>query len=134
MATDPQALTLEAGDWAPDAEIWLAQALASATLDDLRRQWEQGAQLFRVKHQGSTVGAFLLRVDQTARGPQGVIVAAAAALQGVDMIDTCMPAIESMFKGVRSIRYHTKQPALARKMARIGYQASEIICIKDVTT
>jgi hypothetical protein len=132
MAHDSQALTLVQGAWGEDAAHWLAQALASATLADLHMQWEQGASLFRILSAEQLVGAFLLRVDQTSQGPQGVIVAAAAEMAGVDMIASCMPAIEGMFKGVRSIRYHTQKPALARKMARIGYRAQELICVKEI--
>jgi len=132
MAHDAQTLRLEPGAWGEDAAHWLAKALASATLDDLRTQWEQGASLFRILCGEQLVGAFLLRVDQTSQGPQGVIVAAAAELAGVDMIASCMPAIEGMFQGVRSIRYHTQKPAIARKMARIGYGAQELICVKEI--
>jgi hypothetical protein len=132
MAHDSQELTITSGAWGDDAAHWLAKALASATLAELQKQWERGASLFRIHCGSELVGAFLLRVDQTGQGPQGVIVAAAAELAGVDMIASCMPAIEAMFQGVRSIRYHTQQPALARKMARIGYRAQELICVKEI--
>lgn len=131
MAHDKE-ICIAAGAWGEDVEPWLAQALATATLQDLRSQVQAGAALFRVLHKGQTVGAFLLRVDKTEQGPQGVIVAAAAELQGVDMIATVMPVIESKFQGVGSIRYHTQKPALVRKMARLGYMAQEVICVKAV--
>lgn len=132
MAHDPQQISLVPGEWGADAEFWLAKALASATLHDLKRQWQHGAKLYRVMHGLECVGAYLLRVDQTASGPQGVIVAAAAELDGVDMIQTCMPAIEARFCGVRSIRFHTAKPAVARKMARMGYGPQELICVKEI--
>lgn len=133
MAHDTQqTLTIEAGAWGPDAEVWLEQATASATLADLKAQAEGGGQVFYVRHQGATVGAFLLRVDMTATGGEGVIVAAAAKLDGVDMIASCLPAIESKFQGCRRIRYHTETPALARKLGAWGYTAREIVCMKEV--
>lgn len=132
MAHDPQKLSLVPGEWGADAAFWLAKALASATLQDLQSQWQNGAKLYRVMHGLECVGAYLLRVDQTASGPQGVIVAAAAELDGVDMIQTCMPAIEARFCGVRSIRFHTAKPAVARKMARMGYGPQELICVKEI--
>lgn len=131
MAHDKE-ISIAAGQWGEDVEPWLAQALATATLQDLRNQVKAGAALFRVLHKGETVGAFLLRIDQTEQGPQGVIVAAAAELAGVDMIASVMPVIESKFQGVGSIRYHTQKPALVRKMARLGYMAQEVICVKAV--
>ena len=127
-----QEISIAAGPWGQDVEPWLAQALATATLQELRHQHEAGAALFRVMHGEDVVGAFLLRVDSTEQGPQGVIVAAAAELAGVDMIATVMPVIESRFRGVRSIRYHTQKPALVRKMARLGYRAQEVICVKEI--
>lgn len=132
MAHDPQQISLVPGEWGVDAEFWLAKALASATLQDLHRQWQNGAKLYRVMHGPECVGAYLLRVDSTPNGPQGVIVAAAAELDGVDMIQTCMPAIEARFCGVRSIRFHTAKPAVARKMARMGYGPQELICVKEI--
>jgi hypothetical protein len=132
MAHDPQTLTLEAGEWTDEAALWLDQAKGAATLDDLKAQTESGAVLFYVRHEGITVGAFLLRVDQTASGAEGVIVAAAAQLRGVDMIASCMPAIESKFTGCKFVRFHTGQPALARKLARVGYVPAEIVSIKTL--
>lgn len=132
MAHDPQTLTIEAGAWGPDAEVWLEQATASATIADLKAQAEGGGQVFYIRHQGATVGAFLLRVDMTATGAEGVIVAAAAKLNGVDMIASCLPAIEAKFQGCQRIRYHTENPALARKLGAWGYRAQEIVCVKDV--
>jgi hypothetical protein len=130
---NPQAqhLTIEAGTWTDEAAHWLAQAKGAATMADLIAQAKQGG-LFYVRHQGQTVGAFLLRIDQTASGPEGVIVAAAAKLAGVDMIESCMPTIEGKFSGCKFLRYHTGSPALARKMARRGFVPAEIVSIKTL--
>jgi hypothetical protein len=133
MAHDSQeGLTLEPGPWGEDAAHWLARALATATIESLRKQWEAGAALYRIKHGAQTVGAFLLRIDSTTKGPQGVIVAAAAELNGVDMMASCLESIESIFVGVASVRFHTQNPAVARKMARHGYAPQELICVKGM--
>lgn len=133
MAIDAtREMTIEPAGWSAEAESWLSQALTTGTIESLRRQHEAGAVLFYIRCEGATVGAFLLRVDDTPRGPQGVIVAAAASMRGVDMVATCMPAIESRFVGVTSVRYHTAKPALARKLAALGYAAREIVCVKDL--
>lgn len=128
-----QTLKIVPAPWGPDAERWLSQALAGATLDELRDQVEHdGARVFLVVDGDVCVGAFLLRVDHFRDGSEGVIVAAAAQRAGIDMVATCMPAIESLFQDVRSIRFHTRRPAVARKLSSLGYAAAEIVCFKEV--
>lgn len=134
MAHYPQTLTIEPGPWCADADRLIGLSVQHATAADIRHQVEQGgARLFHIKHAGTIVGAFVIRVDSLPGGDEGVIVAAAGNLPGVDLTASCMPAIESMFVNCRTIRYHTAQPALARKMARMGYVPREIVCFKEVT-
>lgn len=130
MANDTKKLSIEPGAWGPEAERLLPLALQYATINELREQVENGASLFYVKQAGAVVAAFVLRVDHTAEGSEGVIVAAAGHLKGGDLMASCMPAIESLFTGCRSIRFHTAKPAVARKMAMLGYRAAEIVCTK----
>lgn len=133
MAHDQtQNLSIEASAWGPEAAEWLERAKGAASLADLHAQALAGASVFLIRHEGQTVGAFLLRIDQTDGGPEGVIVAAAASLHGVDMTATCLPAIEQKFKGCKTVRYHTGHPALARKMIRHGYMPAEIVSIKKL--
>lgn len=135
MAHDTQhkSLTIEPGTWSAEADHLIGLTVQHATPADIRHQVEHGgARLFYIKHEGAICGAFVLRVDQTPTGAEGVIVAAAAHVPGVDMIGACMPAIESLFNGVKSIRYHTAIAALARKLTRMGYVPREIICFKEV--
>lgn len=135
MAHDPQALTITPGAWGPSADRIIAQAHQQATPAEIRAQVEGGgASLFYVLAGGETVGAFVLRVDRTAEGAEGVIVSGAGSLPGVDLIAACMPSIERLFVGVRAIRYHTARPALARRLARMGYGPTEIVCRKELTT
>jgi hypothetical protein len=133
MAHGPQTLTFEAAQWADESAYWLAQATGPDCLGDIRAQVENGtARLFHIKALSATVGAFVLRVDTTTRGAEGVIVSAAAALHGVDMIASCLPAIERMFNGCRAIRYHTTRAALVRRLGAMGYNAAEIVAIKEL--
>lgn len=132
MAHDSQKLTIKPGAWGPEAERLLPLALQHASLAEIRGQVENGARLFYVKQGAATVAAFVLRVDHTADGSEGVIVAAAGRLKGADLMASCMPAIESLFIGCKSIRYHTARPAVARKMAMLGYMPSEIVCTKKL--
>jgi hypothetical protein len=132
MAHDPQTLTIAPGAWCAEADRLIGQAAQHATPDDISQQVERGgARLFYVKQGAAIVAAFVLRVDQTAHGPEGVIVAAAGKAQGIDLTATCMPVIESLFVDCVSIRYHTASPALARKLASFGYVPREIVCMKE---
>ncbi len=133
MANEPQALTFNRAQWCAVSASWLSQAAGADTVADIEAQVVGGgAQLFHIKQGPDTVGAFVLRVEDTSKGPQGVIVAAAAKVQGVDMIASCLPAIEQMFVGCTSIRYHTTRAALARRLAGMGYRAAEIVSFKEL--
>lgn len=133
MATDPQTLTIEPAEWDSRAEALLIDAAPFDTLAQIRAQVIEGpAVLFHVRHQAATVGAFVLRVDHTATGNEGVIVAGAGNVPGVDLIASVMPSIETLFQGCARIRYHTHRPALARRLARLGYQAREIVSFKEI--
>lgn len=135
MAHDSQALRLAPGDWDGRADHWIGQALQHASTEDIRHQVEhQGARLFYALAGSQCVGAFVLRIDQGPELEEGVIVAAAGHLPGADMIATCLPAIESLFADCARIRYHTARPALARRLASLGYQAREIVCMKEIKT
>jgi hypothetical protein len=133
MAHDQKTLTLEAGTWGPEADRLIALAHQYATPSQIRHQVEQGgARLFYVMDEGHIVGAFVLRIDSTPEGAEGVIVSAAGHVDGVDLIATCLPAIERLFVDVQTIRFHTASPALARRMAAMGYGAGEIVCRKKI--
>lgn len=133
MAHEQKRLTIVCSPWTDPANGLIAQAVKPLSLVNIRRQVQDGqAQLFQVLDGTRVVGAFILRIDQTATGSEGVIVAGAGQCDGVDMLQTCMPAIEKMFIGCERIRYHTEKPALARKLARMGYGGGEIVCIKEL--
>lgn len=134
MAHDPQKrLTIAPGAWGLDAERLIGQALTHATPGDIRHQIDHhGARLFYVESDGERVGAFVLRVDDTPTGAEGVIVAGAGQLGGVDLMASCMPAIESMFVNCKRVRFHTARAAVARKLHAIGYEPCEIVCMKTL--
>lgn len=122
-----------AAAWTPQTEAWIARALATATICDIKRQTENGAQLFEVLNEsGGMVAAFVLRVDRLACRTVGVVVAAGGAAEGVDLTAVMMPNIERMFFGCDAIAVHTERPGLLRKLARQGYKTAEIILEKEV--
>lgn len=122
-----------AAAWTDKNRALIQLALATATLADIERQVENGAQLFEVHDDnGEVVLAFVLRVDRLACRTVGVVVAAGGSLPGVDLTAVVMPYIESMFYGVDAIAIHTERPGLIRKLAAQGYRTSEIILEKQV--
>lgn len=122
-----------AAAWTSECEAFIALALASASLDDIKRQTECGAMLFElVADGGAVVGAFVLRVDREACRNVGVVVAAGGGVSGVDLTALIMPTIERMFYGCESIRIHTARPGLLKKLAPQGYKTAEIIFEKSL--
>ncbi len=133
MAIHQKTLTLEAAQWCEETADYVGQSLQHAPIQNVRQQVEAGhAKAFHIKASGQIVGAFVLRVDEFDTHSEGVIVAAAAKLDGVDMVGSVIPAIEQMFTNCSRIRYHTASAALARKMRAMGYQAREIVCMKEL--
>ena len=133
MAPDEKPLSIEPAEWTDKAGAMLAEAAPFGSLAEIRAQGVEGpAVLFHIYHGGDLVGAFVLRVDHTATGNEGVIVAGAAKVQGVDMLALCMPHIESLFHGCARIRYHTSRPALARRLLSRGYAPREIVSVKEI--
>lgn len=122
-----------AGGWSALNESYIRRALATASIGDIKRQVEQGAQLFEVLDEaGDCVAAFVLRVDHLECRSVGVVVAAGGGLAGADLTATLMPHIERMFYGCDAIAIHTERPGLLRKLARQGYRTAEIILEKEV--
>lgn len=127
-------IEIKQGAWADAAEYWVGQAVENHHLAGIRYQVNQHiAQLFYLYQAGKECGCFVLRIDANGEVKEGVIVAGAGNLQGIDLMATCMPAIEKKFIGCSAIRYHTGRPAVAKKMARFGYIADEIVCRKEIS-
>lgn len=128
---EPQTLTIAPAEWSASAAMWLSLAVQHATVADLRAQVDCGAaSLFEVESAGRMVGAFVLRVDQCAGRHEGVIVAAAGNLRGVDFTAAILPHVESLFSGVAVIRIHTARCGMAAKLAAAGYVPRELVFSK----
>lgn len=125
-------ITVQAAKWSDASASWLARALQHASVEELRHQVAHGAVLFDVLVDGAQCGAVVLRIDHTADGPEGVIVAAAAEVRGVDLVAAVLPSLEFQFSGVRAIRVHTARRGLVKKLSQCGYEPSEIVLRKSV--
>lgn len=120
-------------EWSEEAGRVLADAVPFAGAGDLERQVkEEGAELFEVIAEGGRVGFYMLRVDRSAQGCEGVLVAGAGALHGVDLTAVLIPHIEQQFRGCHAMRVHTARPGLAKKLARQGYGSGEIVLRKKL--
>lgn len=127
------ALTLRPAPWSADAERLIATALQHATPAEIRRQVESGESVLYQVARGQHVGAvFVLRVDHDADGSEGVIVAAAGGVRGVDLTAELLPHVERLFSNCRAVRIHTARPGMARKLGRAGYRLAEIVLTKEI--
>lgn len=132
MDSHRQALTICRANWTEEAARVLAPSIPFGSAEDLREQVAAGACLFQVERAGDLVGFYVLRIDQSASGAEGVLVAAAARDE-TDLTASLLPHIERQFIGCKTIRIHTARPGLARKLAtRGGYGAAEIIMRKSL--
>lgn len=86
-----------------------------------------GGTLYAASHEGRDVLALLLRRD----GDELVIVAAAGALPGVNLLDVVLPHIEAA-SGARWVRIHTQRRGMGRQLARHGYKAAEVVYRKEI--
>lgn len=122
--------------WGSDAKAWLARCVGHGrvTIDALLRQVANGADLFVIRDQATnqSCGAFILRTDEVDGGHEGVIVAAACEINGVDAIDVFLPDIERRFRsaGCLGVRFHSIRPGLMRKMLPHGYAPDEFVSYK----
>lgn len=103
-------------------------------IGNIARQVQSGAaDLFWLESAAGHVGAFVLRVDRPASGPEGVIVAAAGRLPGVDLTAAILPHVEALFSDCVRVRIHTARPGLGVKLAAMGYALQEVVYSKEIT-
>lgn len=125
-----QEITVQAVPWSDDAEAALSLACGTVwhiSVDTLGRRVAEGAALFQVIAEGAVVGYYVLAVD----GDEGVLLAAAGRVNGVDLTDCLMPIIEAQFVGCASLRVHTSRPGLVKKLVKNhGYNGVEIVVRK----
>jgi hypothetical protein len=123
--------------WSTAAERDLAPAMAGDPhgIDGLAADVEQRrALLFEVLAEGDLVGHFAVRVDQFAHGRDLVVIAAGGRLPGVDLTRSVSPAFDELARraGCDSVRVHTRSPALARKLAGVGFCEAERVLTRGV--
>ena len=128
MENCTKTIEVSPSEWCQDAEHWLTQARKDGSLSDWKEQVKNGvARLFLGRCGDEVIGAFVLRIDQRSNGPEGVIVAAAGNMPGVDLVATLLERVERLFVNCVSVRLHTARPGLVRKLSRYGYEPREFV-------
>lgn len=117
-------------EWSERAAELLAAACLCSSVEDYRRQVENGAVLFAVSVAGEAVGFYILRVDQWAEKTIGVLVAA-SGLPGFSFADDLMPVIERQFVDCDEIHQYASRPGMVKKLAATGWQATHL-CMRKV--
>lgn len=130
-----ETLTFERANWSAEAAQMLTASTRRAPLTtaaDYRDLLavDPTAHLYRVSGDAGTVGFVLIRTEHFSGGREGVIVAAAGRLPGVDLVEAILPTIEGEFNGVDCYRFATARTGLVRKMKRQGYQITHVVMRK----
>lgn len=116
--------------WSPLAAEMLASATLTATVEDYRRQVEEGAALFEVADEaGQVLGFYVLRIDDYAEKTVGVLVAA-AGVPGFSFADSLMPVIENQFLNCAEITQYCSRPGMVRKLAAQGWAPTHVVMRK----
>lgn len=130
-----QALVIAKEDWTEEARSlmgWAFPYLSNSDQRELKRIESMvndgSATLFMARMSGVAVLAYVLSIE----GSEGIVQVAAGNLPGVDLTGLLMPEIEKKFVGCASVRIHTARPGLAKKLAKQGYSAKEIVLVKKL--
>lgn len=124
--------------WSEDAASALVAStkwFPLATVDDYRLLVERDsdAGLYRLEDaQGAIHGYGIFKIERFAKGAEGVIIAVAARVPGVDLTERMLTALEGVFDGVVSYRVTTARPGLIRKLTARGYVQTHAVLRKAV--
>lgn len=133
--SENEAITITSEQWTEEAHSlikWAFPNLSAADADTMRGIKHSvctgKASLFIARLSGVAVLAYVLSVE----GKEGVVLVAAGNVPGVDLTAIVLPEIEKKFIGCESVRIHTARPGLAKKLAKQGYGAKEIVLVKKL--
>ncbi|AUG55728.1 hypothetical protein [Thalassospira marina] len=105
-------------------------------LDGLRDDVANGrAAVLAVQARGERIGTLLVRVEQGGDGKYFIIECANSHLAGVDLVKTCMPALEAWARklGCRALDVPTHRPGLVHKMKKQDYTVVKTVLRKVLT-
>ncbi len=131
-------LTLTVSGWTAEAEAALARICATdptVSVAWFRREVEaERLGVISVQGDGDPVGVIFWRIEAGDCGSEFVVVAAAGALPGCDLVASVLPALEVLAAkaGCAWLRAHTARPGLVRKLAGLGFRAEEVVLRKEL--
>jgi hypothetical protein len=140
MAPNEKLLTIESSTWSDEAARLLATTLRGVpcfTVDDYRLELERNpdARLYRVVDaDAELVGYVLLRLERYQGGVEGVLLAAAGRLGGALLYGQVLPALESMFKGVKTYRADPCRRGAIAELLKAGYLPTHVTMRKAAAT
>lgn len=124
-----EAIEAEPCAWSPQIAAECLQIASGPEVAAWRENVEAGAwQALEVRQAGERVGHVLLMVEETALGPEMVIVSGVG--RGMDLLGEFMPRVERYAEslGCKSVRFHTKRPGLMKRgQEQHGYGFAEAI-------
>ncbi len=137
MEAHEKILTIAPAAWCDEAAAMLARTLRGVpcfTVDDYAREIESNADchLYRVADGAMTVGYAVLRIERYGAGAEGVILAAAGRLEGVNLYGQLLPTFERMFHGVTSYRVDSCRSAGVLELLAAGYLPTHFVMRKAV--
>lgn len=120
--------------WSEVAETYLRQAVGQYDIADLKAQHQAGAVLFMVTDDDVPCGAYMLRIDKSAAGLEGVIIAAAGKVNGVNLIQNLLPYIHAQLLawGCHRARIHTDRHGLIKILGDHQWKIGEFVMFKNL--
>lgn len=122
----------------PEAQAALMRAAKHDTTGGLQGLGEalHGGTLFELTDEaiGAPVLHYVLKVMQREHGKEGLILAAAGALPGVDLTRQYLPTIEAQLRqeGCEAVTLQTRRPGLRRKLEKLGYRCDAFVMRKTL--
>lgn len=131
MDSHQKVISIQPEGWSDEAAQVLAAAVSHVSVGEIAAQVKAGAVLFRVMDTGDTVGFYVLRVDHTADGAEGVLVAAGGRAD-FDITGELLRHVAGQFTGCQWLRVHTSRPGMVKKLAGQGFEGLEMVMRKKL--
>jgi hypothetical protein len=94
----------------------------------------RNAKTFKVVSDGSTVGAYAVRVVNHDNLSVAWVTAAEGNMRGVKLLETVIPAIEAQAKelGAEQVSMNTKRRGMIKKLIVMGYEITGVTLRKKI--
>jgi hypothetical protein len=130
-------LTAQPATWSRAALEALARCEApkSDALDGLSSLEEvcHGGQLYALAGgDGQVLAWYVVKVNDLERGSEAVVVAAAGRAPGLDLTAAIETAVRAQYRHCDALAAITRRPALARKLALLGFGISGFVMRKRI--